>query len=218
MSKPAPLITALLLGLISLNAQAGPKRVLMIVNEGFQAQEYYVPRKLFEAEGFNIQTASRFGGTVHPGKRTALTPAVQTDLAFAEVKVSRYDAVVLAGGGGAWTDYFPNLQLHKLMKEAVSDPNRVVALICAAAGVLATIDNLNGQTPHFKDRHVTGYPEVEGLLRLVGRVNYDGGIPGKPFVVTDGNLVTGRDPLSAELFGKAVIKVLSATRLSHPLE
>jgi putative intracellular protease/amidase len=69
-------------------------------------------------------------------------------------------------------------------------------------------DNLDGQHPHFKGRHVTGYFEVEGLLRKVGLVKYDGGVADKPYVVTDGKLITGRDPISAKLFGETIVSAL----------
>jgi len=36
-----------------------PKKVLMIINEGFQVDEYFVPRKAFENQKYKIVTASR---------------------------------------------------------------------------------------------------------------------------------------------------------------
>jgi len=42
----------------------------------------------------------------------------------------------------------------------------------------------------------------------VGLLNYDGGTVGKPYVVTDGKLITGRDPTSAKLFGETVVAAL----------
>jgi putative intracellular protease/amidase len=55
---------------------------------------------------------------------------------------------------------------------------------------------------------VTGYFRAEGILRQLGRVNYDPGEKGKPFVVIDGKLITGRDPDSSVLFGETVAREL----------
>ena len=45
-------------------------------------------------------------------------------------------------------------------------------------------------------------------LKNLGLVNYDPGIKGQPYVVKDGNLITGRDPESSELFGLEMVKAL----------
>ena len=38
----------------------------------------------------------------------------------------------------------------------------------------------------------------------MGKVDYSAGEEDKPYVVVDGNLVTGRDPFSSELFAQKV--------------
>ena len=43
----------------------------------------------------------------------------------------------------------------------------------------------------------------------MGKVDYSAGEEDKPYVVVDGNLVTGRDPFSSELFAQKVLYVLS---------
>ena len=42
----------------------------------------------------------------------------------------------------------------------------------------------------------------------MGKVNYSAWVNGKPHVVVDGNLITGRDPMSAELFARTVLNSL----------
>jgi putative intracellular protease/amidase len=84
-----------------------PKKVLMILNEGFQVDEYFVPRKSFENQKYKIVTASRYGGIVSPGRKfSSQYKPVAADLNFEQVKIEDYDAITLAGGAGAWTDYF----------------------------------------------------------------------------------------------------------------
>ena len=188
-----------------------PKKILMIINEGFQVDEYFVPRKVFESQGYKIATASRYGGVVSPGRKYLdQYKPVDTDLSFEQVKVNDYDAITFAGGAGAWTDYFPNKTLHQILLNATQNRNIIVGLICAGTVVLATANNLDGATPQFKGRHVTGYGEVSGLLKLQGQVNYESGDLSRPHVVEDGNLITGRDPMSSQLFAEKIIKRLDS--------
>jgi protease I len=190
-----------------------PKKILMIINEGFQVDEYFTPKAAFEKAGFKITTASRYGGLVKPGKKyESPQNTVQTDLSFQEIKVEEYDAISFTGGGGAWSDYFPNPTLHKVLMDSIQRKEMVVALICAGTGLLATANNLDGNHPQFKGRHVTGYPEVAGLLKLQGQMNYDAGNIHAPYVVVDGNLVTGRDPSSAKLYAETMIQKISINR------
>ncbi|MES2801345.1 MAG: DJ-1/PfpI family protein [Bdellovibrionota bacterium] len=187
-----------------------PKKVLMIINEGFQVDEYFIPRKLFEKEGYKIKTASKYGGLVNPGKKyVADYKPVQTDLSFEQIKIEDYDAITFAGGAGAWTDYFPNKTIHQILINSIKRKQMIVGLICAGTGLLATANNLDGTSPQFKGRHVTGYGEVSGLLTSLGQVKYDSGDLTKPYVVEDGNLITGRDPSSSKLFAEIVIKKLN---------
>lgn len=58
---------------------------------------------------------------------------------------------------------------------------------------------------------MTGYFRVEGMLRNLGKVDYDPGVADKPYVVVDGNLITGRDPLSAQRFGETMVERLSSS-------
>jgi putative intracellular protease/amidase len=96
--------------------------------------------------------------------------------------------------------------------KAVENENKVVGLICAGTGLLATAKNLDGKTPQFKGRKVTGYREVEGLLTSLGQVRYGQGDPTKPHVVVDGNLITGRDPESSKLFGETIVDKIKSMK------
>lgn len=182
------------------------KRVLIILNDAFQPLEYFEPRKAFQTEGFTIKTASRYGAWAYPSRKNREIKPIATDYSYEQIDVDQFAAIVFVGGGGAWSDFFPNKKLHDVLIKAVNRKEMVVGLICAGTGLLATSKNLDGKTPQFVGRKVTGYSEVAGLLTLVGQLKYDSGDPTKPYVVVDGNLVTARDPMSAELFGKTVTK------------
>lgn len=190
-------------------AKPTPKRVVMLVNEQFWAPEYYEPRRIFEQAGFHVTVAGKYPGFVHPDRRNTDYKPVVVDLTYDQVDLSRFDAITFAGGNGAWTDYFPTDSVHTLVRGALQR-NMVTGLLCASTGLLGIVGNYNGQAPVAQGRHVTGYFRVEGILRQLGKVNYDPGEPGKPYVVVDGNLITGRDPGSSIAFGKAVAERLLA--------
>ena len=190
-------------------AKAAP-RVLMMVSEGFYASEYYKPLHIFQDAGFEVTTATKYKALTGPDRRQInQVPAVKPDITFDEINVDDYDAIVFAGGNGAWEDFFPNGDVHKALTGFMKK-GKVVALLCSSTGLLGVANNLDGKgEPIAKGRNVTGYKRVEGLLVNLGQVNFSKGEKGKPYVVTDGNLITGRDPISSELFGQTVVKALN---------
>ena len=201
------LLSIFILPFMAMAEQHTPK-VLMVLNEGYRPEEYFTPRKSFDQAGFDVKVAGHYEGKILPSrKHISEVPPVPTDLTFDRVLVKDYDAVVFVGGNGAWNDFLPSPAVHKILLDSIKD-EKITALICAATGLLATADNLDGAHPHFKGRHVTGFFEVAGILKRLGLVNYDSGVDGKPFVVTDGKLITGRDPISAELFGRTIVAAL----------
>lgn len=194
--------------LSTIQAEASP-RVLMFVNEGFQPDEYFVPRAEFEKAGFEVKVATRYKQATNPSRnypQQTITP----DYAFSEVDLEKFDAITFTGGQGAWTDFMPNKKLHEILKAAV-ERKMTVGLICAATGLLATANNLSGETPMFAGQHVTGYSEVEGLLKYQGKVNFETTPGDTGFVVTDGQLVTGKNPKSSTEFARTIIGKLKSS-------
>ena len=203
------IITIALSILASFSASAKPGKVLMMISEGFWAPEYYKPRALFEKQGFEIKVAGKYKGLIKPDRRNTQYRPVKVDLTFDQVNISEYDALVFAGGNGAWEDFFPNETVHKILEDAMKN-DLVVALLCSSTGLLGVAGNLDGAgKPLAAGRKVTGYKRVVALLKNLGKVDYYAGEKGKPYVVIDKKLITGRDPISSELFGKSVVKVLN---------
>jgi putative intracellular protease/amidase len=199
----------LLMGCTHSSNAAMPKKILMLISTGFYAPEYFKPRAIFEKSGFEVFVAAKYNSPVLPDKRQQGThPSVDPDLVFKNVKVSDYDAIVFAGGNGAWEDFFPNKDVHKILTDGFKQ-NKTVALLCSATGLLGVANNLDGKSePIARNKNVTGYKRVVGLLTELGQVNYHPGESGKPFVMVDGNLITGRDPGSSELFAETVKNAL----------
>jgi protease I len=186
-----------------------PKRVLMFISDGFWAPEYFEPRAIYDKAGFSVTVAGKYADPVRPDRRNwDKYKPVKPDVTFDKVDISSYDAVTFAGGNGAWEDFFPNDDIHRILTEAFAK-NKLVALLCSSTGLLGVAGNYDGDgKPLAEGRHVTGYYRVAGLIKKIGRANYDPGEKDKPYVVTDGRLITGRDPMSATLFGETVARAL----------
>tara|TARA_Y100001936_G_scaffold192634_1_gene191999 strand:- start:1234 stop:1866 length:633 start_codon:yes stop_codon:yes gene_type:complete len=191
-------------------AKTDSKKILMMVSEGFYAPEYYVPLEAFKEAGHTVTTATKYPRPTKPDERQVSSyPAVMGDITFKGINVDDYDAIVFAGGNGAWEDFFPNEDVHKALANFMHE-GKVVALLCSSTGLLGVANNLSGTGhPVAKGRRVAGYKRVKGLLVQMGKVDYSAGEEDKPYVVVDGNLVTGRDPFSSELFAQKVLYVLS---------
>jgi len=198
----------LVLVLPCMAATAAPKKVLMLISEGFWAPEYYEPRAIYDKAGFQVTVAGKYADPVRPDRRNwDKHQPVKPDVTFDQVNVASFDAITFAGGNGAWEDFFPNDDVHKILAESFKQ-KKLTALLCSSTGLLGVVNNYDGQgQPITEGRHVTGYYRVEGLLKM-GKVNYDPGEKNKPYVVVDGNLITGRDPSSAVLFGETVARNL----------
>ena len=207
--KTLILLLTCIISVACAHAQSSQKRILMMVSEGFYAPEYYIPMESFKKQGHLVKTATKYMRATNPDERqkNSYSPAIP-DLTFDQINIDDYDAIVFAGGNGAWEDFFPNADVHNVLTKFMKQ-DKVVALLCSSTGLLGVANNLNGEgEPIAAGRNVTGYKRVVGLLKNLGQVNYSGGIEGEPHVVIDRNLITGRDPLSSKLFAEKIIEKL----------
>lgn len=121
-----------------------PKRILMVLNEGFMPNEYTEPRESFDKAGFEVTVAGKRVGAIAPDPRDKSAIPVQAQLTFDQVDVSKFDAVAFVGGGGVWADFFPNEKVHKIVQDAMRR-NVTLGLLCASTGLLGIAGNFDGQ-------------------------------------------------------------------------
>ncbi len=168
------------------------KKILMIIaHQNFRDEELFIPKKIFENEGYTVVIAST---SLKPAKGmlgSMVTPQILID----KVKVDEYDAIVFVGGVGA-QEYFHNTVAHKIAREAVSK-GKVLGAICLAPRILAEAGVLKGKkaTVWFS----------EGKALEAKGAHYTG----KP-VEIDGKIVTASGPYAAEEFAKSILKLLKA--------
>ena len=161
--------------------------LLIIAYEHFRDEEYAEPKKVLEAAGFKVTTASLKIG-VAKGKFGLEAPV---DLALKDVKAADYDTVVFVGGPGSH-GYFNDPAARAIAQEA-HDAGKIVAAICAAPSILANAGLLKGRT-------ATSFPDQGPNLTAKGAKFTGRGLE------IDGNIVTADGPAHAKEFGEAIVK------------
>ncbi|MFY1111628.1 MAG: DJ-1/PfpI family protein [Methanosarcinaceae archaeon] len=170
----------------------GKKILLVIAQEQFRDEECFVPKQLFEAVGVEVTVAAEFTETA----KGMLGGTIKPDIRISEASMDDYDAIVISGGPGSRTYLWDNKKLQQLVKAAYAK-GKVVSAICISPVVLARAGILEG-----KKSTVFKSSETLHELKKHGALHED------REVIVSGKVITGRDPNSAEAFGKAVLGAL----------
>ncbi|BFO53876.1 type 1 glutamine amidotransferase domain-containing protein [Acidovorax sacchari] len=204
---------------------------------GFWLEEFAAPYYVFKDAGAEITLASPQGGQppLDPKSddESAQTDATRrfkadaeaqqqlaTTMPLASVRAGDFDAVFYPGGHGPLWDLAEDAQSIALIEKTFA-AKTPLALVCHAPGVLRHAKAPGGE-PLVKGRKVTGFTnsEEEGvqLTQVVpflveDMLKANGGLYGKgadwaPFVLEDGQLVTGQNPASSEPAAKALLQLL----------
>ena len=169
-------------------------RILIVATDGFEEWELFGPRDIFQNLGAEVVLASLkrdpIQATVHddPGK------TIRPDLIIDEVNAEDFDALVLPGG----VRNPDHLRLHPKMIELIKAFDRqgkAIGAICHGPWLLVEADLLRGRT-------ATSWPSIRTDLRNAGADVVD-----QP-AVTDGNIVTSRNPDDVEPFTHALIDLI----------
>jgi len=183
-------------------------RILIVATNGFEEWELFGPKQMLERRGAEVQLASLtldpIQATVHddPGK------TIRPNLTIDQVNPDDFDALILPGGVRNPDD----LRIHGNVIGLIRDFNRQgkpIAAICHGPWLLVEADLLRGRT-------ATSWPSIRTDLRNAGANVVD-----EP-AVTDGNLVTSRNPDDVEAFTAAVIDLVEnapeVIEIDHPRE
>lgn len=165
------------------------KALMVIAPEVFRDEEYAEPKRVLEAHGVTVTTASTAPGECigKLGMRATATISV------ADALREEWDVVVFVGGAGAKV-FFDDPTAHALARRQ-ADAGRLLAAICIAPSTLAHARLLEGV-------RATGFPSQESDLRAHGAL-----WTGEP-VTIDGLIVTANGPEAATGFGEALVGLL----------
>ena len=183
-------------------------RVLIVATDGFEEWELFGPRQILQERGAEVVLASLTRDPIqatvhdHPGK------TIEPDLIIDEANADDFDALVLPGG----VRNPDQLRLHGNVIALVrrfAEQGKPVGAICHGPWLLVEADLL-------RDRNATSWPSIRTDLRNAGAKVVDDA------AVTDGNIVTSRNPDDVEAFTEALIDLIenerAAQRIREPSE
>ncbi|WP_155264075.1 DJ-1/PfpI/YhbO family deglycase/protease [Sphingomonas segetis] len=169
-------------------------RVLIVATDGFEEWELFGPRQILQERGAEVVLASLkrdpIQATVHddPGK------TIRPDLTIDEASADDFDALILPGG----VRNPDQLRLHGNVIALIrrfAEHRKPVGAICHGPWLLVEADVV-------RDRTVTSWPSIRTDLRNAGAKVVD------EAAVTDGNIVTSRNPDDVEAFTSAIVALI----------
>ena len=204
---------------------------------GFWLEEFASPYYVFKDASADITLASPDGGqppldpkSDEPDFQTDATRRFKEDqdaqaalantVKLADVSAEDFDAVFYPGGHGPLWDLAEDRSSIALI-ESMYAAGKPVAAVCHAPAVFKHTKTSEG-SPLVEGKSVTGFSNseedavqlteivpflVEDELKAKGG-NYSKGDDWHPYVLTDGNLITGQNPASSELAAMAVLDKL----------
>jgi putative intracellular protease/amidase len=145
---------------------------------------------------------------------------LENTLVLSQVSANDYDTLFLPGGHGPMWDLSSDENMKKIVEDFYSDKKIVSAVCHGPAGLLQATDR-NGNSI-LKGKKITGFTNNEesavGLTKTVpfsleNRMKelggkFEKGQDFKPFVISDGQLITGQNPKSALPAAEKVIEIL----------
>lgn len=204
---------------------------------GLWIGEFTDPYYVFKDKGYTIVLASPEGGNPPIDPMSKLTEhitasnkrfmnddftkhALKHTLKLSDINASEFDAMFIPGGHGPMFDLAENTWSGQLILSFLSQ-KKPVAAVCH--GPAALIKAAEMQPEILKGKKVTGFSNAEETLVMrTGNMPYSledklkalgadyrkAMVPFVSHVEVDGFLITGQNPLSANLTAKALIDML----------
>jgi putative intracellular protease/amidase len=149
----------------------------------------------------------------------ALVKKMESTIPLADLDLTRYDGVHVAGGGGAAVDLYPSTEMSTILEHFFSE-EKIVGAICHGAIALANNpDRIRGRQvtgfslaedqeleESFGKNFLPNYPQP--TLEKTGAIFSCAGLKGLR-VVIDGKLITGQSQFSASEYALQYIRLLT---------
>jgi putative intracellular protease/amidase len=152
-------------------------------------------------------------------------PMLASPVRLEGVEAASFDAVFIPGGHGPMEDLAVDRTVPTVLSALLDDPDKVVASVCHGPASFLGARRADGSWL-FEGRRLTAFTDeeetqagfaanapwlLEDRLRAAG-AKFDAAPAWGPHVVTDGNLITGQNPASAEAAARAVLERLLERR------
>lgn len=171
------------------------KSLIVIAFRNFQDQEYLVPKRILEKAGIQTETVSNKKGTAIG----VFGETVLINKTITEIQINNYDILIFVGGGGCLSN-LDNQDSYKIIREAVAS-NKILASICISPVILAKAGVLKNKKVTVWNSPMDQYP--------IRELEKNGALYQDDSVVIDDKIITARGPEVAELFGEAIVKLLT---------
>lgn len=214
------------------------KKVLLVVTNhdrideqhvsGLWLEEFLEPYRELIKAGYEVTVASPKGGRA-PLDGNSIADGIEgieevalleNTIALSLVNPLDYDGIFLAGGHGTMFDFPASADL-KIAIRKMAMAGKGIASVCHGVAGLVGVLGENGR-PLVEGRKLTSFTNSEevavGLEQLVpfmleSRLREQGGIFSSvadfnPYVVVDGNLITGQNPVSSKVTVAALLKFI----------
>lgn len=204
---------------------------------GYWLEEFASPCYEFVDNGYEVTIASPKGGkppvdpkSLQKENQTKATERFQNDesametldniMALAQVSSNEYDTLFLPGGHGPMWDLSEDENMKKIVEDFYNNKKIITAVSHGPAGLLQAKDQ-NGNSI-LSDKKVTGFANgeeksvkldqvvpflLENRLKELGG-SFEKSEDFKPFVVSDGQIITGQNSASAFLAAQKVIQIM----------
>ncbi|MBT4604254.1 DJ-1/PfpI family protein [archaeon] len=164
----------------------------IIANDGYQDNEYLLPKEFLTNKGHIVTTVAKELGTA----KGSLGGTTEVNLTLDELNIEEFKAIVFVGGPGAPV-YQEDSKAHEIIKQTL-EQNKLLAAICIAPMTLAKAGALRGKNTTVWNGDTQQAVAIEsfGATYLKGPV------------VIDNNIITANGPEAAKEFAKAISKYL----------
>ncbi|MBM2577230.1 type 1 glutamine amidotransferase [Jannaschia sp. Os4] len=170
-------------------------RIAILSTDGFEQSELETPLEKLRGMGATVDVVAPGGvESIRGWDEDDWGDAVPVDVDLAEAGAGEYDALVLPGGQ-INPDVLRTEEAALALIRAVHAAGKPVAAICHAPWLLIEAGLAEG-------RRMTSYTSIRTDLRNAGAEVVDE-------VVTDGNIVTARNPDDLDAFVDAIARALT---------
>jgi len=176
--------------------------VAILVADGFEEVELTKPREALDSAGAKTSIVSPNEGKVRSWRHTEWGTDFPVDLTLNKAQAADFDALLLPGG-------VINPDKLRMMPEAMKfvksffDAGKPVAAICHGPWSVIEVGEAKG-------RRIASWPSLKTDLRNAGAEWTD------KEVVTDGNLVSSRNPDDIPAFNRGMIELFRNASVKRP--
>lgn len=178
-------------------ADLAGKKVAILATDYFEEVELTSPKQALEQAGATVEVIAPEGGAIQGVNHMEPGQSVKVDKTLDQANPDDYDAVVLPGGAVNADHLRVNERAQAFVTRLMNDLARPTAVICHAPWLLVSAKLAPG-------KRLTSYHTIQDDLRNAGAHWVD------EEVVTDGNLITSRQPDDLPAFNQALLFALSS--------